>query len=282
VSWWDERSPGGRAKALIFLLHPGPSLLVTATFVAIAGLAARSAPSPLRVLQLVGVMLPIQFAIGVMNDVADVDSDAAGKPYKPIVRGVVSRRLAAGAGGVLSAVGLLIAATVNLATLALAATGFGAGLAYDLGLRRTPLSWLPWWGGIALLPLAAYAAAGALSPRLLVLLPLALLVALGLHCANASPDIDGDRRAGRRSLPVLLAAERSRWVALGALGLAGVLALSLIGVLGQAGAWLPLGAAVLGLALLIVGIRRPARPFPILAVATAVFAIAWLASLPPR
>jgi 4-hydroxybenzoate polyprenyltransferase len=282
VSWWDERSPGGRAKALIFLLHPGPSLLVTATFVAIAGLAARSAPSPLRLLQLVGVMLPIQFAIGVMNDVADVDADAAGKPYKPIVRGVVSRRVAARAGGVLSAVGLLIAATVNLATLALAATGFGAGLAYDLGLRRTPMSWLPWWGGIALLPLAAYAAAGALSPRLLVLLPLALLVALGLHCANALPDIDGDRRAGRRSLPVLLGAERSRWAVVGALGLAGVLALSLIGVLGQAGTWLPLGAAVLGLALLIEGIRRPARPFQLLAVATAVFAITWLASLPPR
>jgi 4-hydroxybenzoate polyprenyltransferase len=282
VSWWAERIPGGRAKALIFLLHPGPSLLVTATFVAIAGLAARSAPSPLRALQLVGVMLPIQFAIGVMNDVADVGSDAADKPYKPIVRGMVSRRAAAVAGAVFAAAGLLIAASVNPATLGLAVGGFGAGLAYDLGLRRTPLSWLPWWGGIALLPLAGYAAAGALSPRLLVLLPLALLVALGLHCANAVPDIEGDRRAGRRSLPVLLGAGPSRWVMIGALALAAALALSLVGVLGQAGAWLPAGAGVLGIALLIVGFRRPARPFPPLAVATAVFAVAWLASLPPR
>jgi 4-hydroxybenzoate polyprenyltransferase len=282
VTWWDERSPGGRAKALIFLLHPGPSVLVTATFVAVAALAVRSVPTPLRAAQLTGVMLPIQFAIGIMNDVADVASDTVVKPYKPIVRGAVSRGAAARAGTALAAIGIVVAATVNLPTLGLAAAGLSAGLAYDFGLRRTALSWLPWWGGLAMLPLAAFAAAGLLSTRLLVLLPLALLVALGLHGANALPDIAGDRRAGRRSLLVRLGTQRSSWLMLASLGLADVLAVALSGVLGQAGVWLPAAAVLLAGALVAVGISRPARPFPPLAVATAIFAVAWLATLPSR
>jgi 4-hydroxybenzoate polyprenyltransferase len=199
-------------------MHPGPSLLVTVTFVAVAALAVRAAPSPVRALQLAGVMLPIQFAIGVMNDVADVAADSRGKPYKPIVRGVVGGRIAAAAGTAMAAIGLGVAATVNPATLGLAAAGLGSGLAYDLGLRRTALSWLPWWGGIVMLPFAAFAAGGLLSARLLVLLPLALLVAVGLHCANALPDITADRAAWRRSLPVLLGEDGSGWVLLSAVG----------------------------------------------------------------
>ncbi|HKR98954.1 MAG TPA: hypothetical protein VJU79_05510, partial [Candidatus Dormibacteraeota bacterium] len=77
----DERRPGGRLRGLLFLLHPGPSLLVTATFVAIACLAVRGVPGWLRVVQLVGVMLPIQFSIGVSNDVCDLPIDAATKPH---------------------------------------------------------------------------------------------------------------------------------------------------------------------------------------------------------
>jgi 4-hydroxybenzoate polyprenyltransferase len=277
--WWDERSPGGRVRSLVFLGHPGPSLLVTLVFVTIAGLAGRGVPDATRILQLVGTMLPIQLCIGVVNDVVDLPADAVAQPYKPLARGVLARSTAAWIGAVLGVAGLGIAATSNLATLGLGAAALGAGLAYDLGLRRTVLSWVPWWGGMAVLPLAAYASAGPIPSRLLVLIPLSALIAVGLHLANAQPDIDADRLAGVRSLPVVIGVRVARWAGPAALASAGLLALVLAPPLGQVGPLLFAGTAALACGLVAVAATRPARPFPILAAANAVFAIAWLGSL---
>lgn len=278
--WWDERRPGGRARSVLFLAHPGPSVLVTIVFVAVAALAGRSVPDPARVLQLAGMMLPIQFAIGVINDVGDLQDDTAGKPWKPLPRGTVSRRAAAVAGALLGAAGLAVAATINLATLGLGAAGLGAGVAYDLGLRRTPVSWIPWWGGIALLPLAAYASVVAIPVRLILLVPFAGLAALGLHLANAAPDIDADRAAGRRSLPVLLGAEPTRRLQVAALSMLGVLAAAFAAPVGQDPLWVLGGVALLLAVVAVTSLARVERPFPALAVAVAVFAVIWLATLP--
>jgi 4-hydroxybenzoate polyprenyltransferase len=278
--WWDERAPGGRVRSLIFLGHPGPSVLVTVVFVALAGLAGRGVPDATRILQLVGTMLPIQLCIGAINDVVDLPADTVAQPYKPLVRGVLRRSTAAWVGVILGLIGLSAAATINLATLGLGAAALGAGLSYDLGLRRTALSWVPWWGGMAVLPLASYASAGAIPSRLLALIPLSALIAIGLHLANALPDIDGDRVAGVQSFPVLVGVSVARWAAPAALAAAGVLAVALAGPLGQAGVLFFIGVAVLALGLLIVVATRARRPFPILAVATAVFAVTWLGSLP--
>jgi protoheme IX farnesyltransferase len=249
-------------------------------FVALAGLAGRRVPDGLRIVQLVGTMLPIQLCIGVINDVVDLPADAVAQPYKPLVRGVLGRSTAARAGVVLAGIGLGVAATINWATLGLDATALSAGLAYDLGLRRTLLSWVPWWGGMAVLPLAAYATVGVIPSRLLVLIPLSALIAIGLHMANAQPDIEADRRMGIRSLPVVVGGTAARWAGPAALAAAVVLALALAFPLSQAGPLLFSGAAVLALAVGVVVVTRAQRPFPLLAVATALFAVAWLGSLP--
>lgn len=256
-------------------------MLVTVTFVAIAARAAGAVPSAGQALRLAAVMLPIQFAIGAANDSADVADDARAKPYKPIVRGVVSRRAAAVAALVLGAGGLVAAATINAATLGLAAGGLAAGLAYDVGMRRTPLSWLPWWAGMALLPLAAYASAGAFPSELYAVIPLALLVALSLHLANAMPDLLADRLAGQRSLPVLVGEKHVRAVALACLAAAVVLAAAVALVSGSGLRWAVVGVG--GAAIVLIGVlaaTRPRRLFPPLAIATACFAVVWLAGLP--
>ena len=67
---------------------------------------------------------------------------------------------------------------------------------------------------------------------------------------------------------------RRRWVA------AGVLAVALAAPLHQAGVLFFAGIAVFVCGVLATVATRTGRPFPILAVATAVFAITWLASLP--
>jgi len=280
--WWDERRPGGRLRGLVFLLHPGPSLLVTATFVAIACLAAGRLPGALRAVQLSGLMLPIQFAIGVSNDACDLGQDAATKPYKPLVRGVLRRQAAVALGVALGCAGLVAAGTISFAVLGLAAAGLAAGLAYNVGVGRTPFSLLPWWAAFVVLPLAAFVAVGRSVPWVGVLVALSALLALSLHCANALPDIDGDRASGRRSLPVLLGSPRSWIVALAAMAAAGVVAGALSVPLGQRLAVVLPGAAV---ALTSTGAafamaRR--RPFPALAVGGAALAVTWLAALPVR
>jgi 4-hydroxybenzoate polyprenyltransferase len=278
--WWDERRPGGTIRSLIFMGHPGPSVLVTVVLVAIAGLAGDRVPDATLIVQLVGAMLPVQLCIGVINDVVDLPADTLAKPHKPLVRGVVDRPTATVAGVVLGATGLGVAATINLGTLGLDALALGAGLSYDLGLRRTPLSWVPWWGGMAVLPLEGYASVGSIPSRLLVLIPLSGLIAVGLHFANALPDIDGDRGAGRRSLPVLIGGEGAQAAGPAFLAAAGLIAAGFAAPLGQAGWVFFAGVAVLGLAVVAVVVTRSQRPFAPLAVATAVFALAWLASLP--
>lgn len=278
--WWDEREPGGAIRSLVFMGHPGPSLLVTVVLVAIAGLAEQRVPDATRILQLIAAMLPVQLCIGVINDVVDLPADAVAKPYKPLVRGVISRSSAGWVGVVLGAIGLASAATINPATLGFDALALGAGLAYDLGLRRTPLSWVPWWAGMTVLPLEGYASVGSIPSRLLLLIPLSAPIAIGLHFANALPDIDGDRRAGRKSLPVLAGTRFSQWAGPASGGAAGVIAVFFAGVLGQAGVVFSVGVAVLAAGVVGVMVIRSSRPFPILAVASAVFAVAWLASLP--
>ena len=124
-------------------------MLVTAVLIAIAGLAGQRVPDAARILQLIGAMLPVQFCIGVINDVVDLPEDAVAKPHKPLVRGVIRRSTALLAGVVLGAIGIAAAATINAQMLGFDALALGAGLAYDLGLRRTPLSWVPWWAGMA-------------------------------------------------------------------------------------------------------------------------------------
>ncbi len=279
----DERDPaGGVLKALLFLGHPGPSLLVTAVTVGAAAIAVRGAPGLALAVRLVFLMLPAQLAIGVVNDLADAGADRAAKPWKPLPRGAVRTAVAAQLAGVLVGVSLGVAATFGWAVLAATVVGLGAGLLYDAGLKRGSLSLLPWWLGFTALPFCAYAAAGRVPRALWWCLPLTAVLALALLCANALPDIEGDRRAGVLSIPVRLGVEPARAVAVGGVvacaALTAVLAVPLhqsLRVLGAAWVIVALAAAA---AVLMPALRR--APFPVLALASAALGIAWLASLP--
>ena len=279
----DERDPtGGRAKAALFLLHPGPSLLVTAVTVGAAAMARHGALSAGVAWRLVVLMLSAQFAIGAANDLGDVAADRQHKPHKPLARGVVPPRFAVtvvAVGGVLS---LDAAATFNHAALGATFAGLGAGLAYDAGMKRGPLSWLPWWVAFTALPICAYAAVDRFTSALWWTIPLTLLLALALHCANALPDIEGDRRTGVISLPARLGEARSRAIAVGGLLATAVGTAVLARPLEQGGPWLPLawGLVVVSAVAATTWPRVRRAPFPLLALAGAALAVAWLAALP--
>jgi 4-hydroxybenzoate polyprenyltransferase len=253
-------------------------VLVTVLLIAVAALAMHAMPSAVLAGRLVGLMLPMQFTIGVVNDLADVADDSVTKPYKPLVRGAVPRGVPLTLSVVFVAISLACAATFGWIVVLFTLAGFASGPSYDLGLRRTVLSLLPWWGGMLVVPLLGFAVAGRLDGRLWPIVPLTFLIALSLHCANTYPDISGDRVTGKHGLPAVLGRRESFVVMLLAAMAAAVLAMTVFRPASAGGGLFAAGALAVGAALL-VALSRPSRPFPALALVTALLAVAWLAGV---
>jgi 4-hydroxybenzoate polyprenyltransferase len=80
-----------------------------------------------------------------------------------------------------------------------------AGWFYNAGLKITPVSGLAYAVGFGLIPeFATSTAPGVPAARPSIVIAAALL-GVGGHLANALPDLDGDRIAGVRGLPNVLA-----------------------------------------------------------------------------
>jgi 4-hydroxybenzoate polyprenyltransferase len=182
----------------VLATHAGPTVAVvgyaTATAVA-SGLGARSA------LLAVAVLLG-QASVGWSNDWIDAPRDIRQQRRdKPIPRGLVDRDL----------VGRCAVTALALCVPASFALGWRAGIAhlvavasawsYNLGVKRTVLSPLPYFVSFALVPVVV-AAALPDHPHA----PWALIVASGLlgvsaHLTNAVEDLEDDRATGVRGLP---------------------------------------------------------------------------------
>lgn len=170
---------------------------MAATVAALVPLADRS-PSAALWVQLAAGMLCFQFAIGAANDVMDEDLDRATKPSKPIPAGLVPRSAAIGVATVFAGAGLVVTASLPLGAWTVGLLGLLCGLAYDAGLNRTRLSWLPLSIALPLIPVWVFLATDAWSAFLWWAFPLGLLLGFALHAVNQAPDVDGDARAGRR------------------------------------------------------------------------------------
>jgi len=172
-------------------------------------LAAEAAPRGLGPALVAPAMLAGQLSVGWSNDACDAARDiAAGRTDKPAARGEVTVRSLWVAAVVSVLAALAMSAAISLVTLGVNALLIGAGWAYNLGLKSTPLSGVMYLLGFA--PLPAYAAStlpGQPAPRFWVCVA-AGLVGLGAHFANVLPDLAADLRSGVRGLPQLVAA---RW-----------------------------------------------------------------------
>ena len=196
------------ARAYLLLPHLWAVLIVVGATGAFGLLASDGDPNAGRFVLLLLGMLGGQLAVGALNEWCDREADAAAKPWKPIPAGLVpaSHALAITAGGLalmLVAGGLL--GPVELLVLAIAN---GCGLVYDLGVKRTPLSWLPYLVALPLVPIWAWLVMDGFQPRLLWLYPIGALFIVAIHLAQVLPDIAGDRGRGERGLAVVLG---ERW-----------------------------------------------------------------------
>jgi len=237
------------------LVHPFPSLVVTAVSVVVAFLADSSPPVG-TVIVLGATMLCYQFAIGAANDLIDAPDDARTKPWKAIPRGVVSRRLTVGLVAGLAGVGMVVSSTLRGEAWLIGIAGLACGLAYDVQLKRTAMSWLPFSVAIPLVPVWVFVALDRWDALLWAVFPLGALLGLSLHLANQAPDVP--REAGVNGLAHRLGTERAANLALGVFGVAGIVAVVVL-----LAARAPLQALLLAATVLIAGImsRRAIATF---------------------
>jgi 4-hydroxybenzoate polyprenyltransferase len=252
------------AGALVRSSHPEPTLVVTAALTALAVTTGRDAVG----VSLVALaILSGQLSIGWGNDWYDAERDIrAGRLDKPVASGLISAR----------AVGLAaLAAVVAVVPLSLASgwlagavhlVGVGCGWAYNMWLKSTPVSVLPYAVAFAAAPaFVVLGLPGTPTPPAWLLVTGALLGS-GAHFANVIPDLDDDAATGIRGLPHRLGAGGSALTAAALLGAASVvLALGPPGPPGAAGiATLAVVVVVLGVGL-VLG-RRPGSRAPFRAV----------------
>ncbi|WP_131104303.1 UbiA family prenyltransferase [Ornithinimicrobium sufpigmenti] len=258
------------AGALARACHPGPTVAVTllATLLAVSAGAG-----PALVVAVAAAVLTGQLVIGWSNDLVDRDRDASsGRTDKPLVGGELSvgvlRRAVAAAAGTTVVLSLLLGWVAGGLHLLLVV---GSGLAYNVGLKATAVSWLPYALAFGSLPQVAWWAGGSGPVAWAELgMPSAApwwatlagaLLGVGAHLLNALPDLAEDERQGVRGLPHRLGAGPVRRLA-PLLLLAGVV----LAVLGPAGGW-PLGVPglltlVLAVALAVLAWTLPGRaPF---------------------
>ncbi|CAM5673456.1 membrane protein [Streptomyces avidinii] len=239
-------------RGLLKASHPVPAAAVTllaALLAAAAGLGPRAGATAAL------AVAAGQLSTGWCNDRRDMRRDAAaGRRDKPLAAGEVRPGVVAAASytALLACVPLSLACGVRAGWIHLGCVA--AAWAYNLWLKHTPASWLPYTVAFGLLPAFLTLA----SPRAdwppVWLTAAAALLGTGAHFANALPDIDEDIAGGVLGLPQRLGRRAS-------ITLAAVLATASCTVmtLGPAGPVPPAGRLLLGVTLALC-LAAPAAP----------------------
>lgn len=240
---------------LVRACHPEPTVAVTALTVLLAVGAGATAGTTLLV---TAAVFTGQLSIGWSNDLVDARRDKiVHRADKPVATGALAEStvrvalvVAVAACVVLS---LLCGLRSGLTHLTL---GVGSGWAYNLGLKRTRWSWLPYALAFGSLPAVV---SQALSPPHLPplwLMAAGALLGVGAHLVNALPDLLDDEATGVRGLPHLLGRRLSQRLATAVLVVASAVAVLGPGTRPPVWCWTGLAAIV---ALALLGLRSPGR-----------------------
>jgi 1,4-dihydroxy-2-naphthoate octaprenyltransferase len=210
----------------VWLRGARPRTLVAAVCPVLVGTAAAAAEGPLiawRALAALVVALGMQVGVNYANDYSDGirGTDAPGRlgPTRLVAAGLATpaqvRLAAIAAFAVAAAAGLALAVAVDLRLIAVGAAAIAAAVLYTGGPRPYgyrglgELSVLLFFGLVATAG-SAYVQLGRVPPAALAAAVPVGLVAVALLLANNIRDLDGDQRAGKRTLAVLLGGGRAR------------------------------------------------------------------------
>ncbi|HEX9118385.1 MAG TPA: UbiA family prenyltransferase [Anaerolineae bacterium] len=216
---WGESA---RWKSTLILIHPIGVLLYVLMTLVCALIAERGLPPARQLVPLLVAMFCSQSVVGIANEVADRNLDARTKPWRPLPSGHVSPRAATSLGLLFTILSVAAASKLSIPAAALLFCGTATGVVYDIWLKRTPLSWLPYVVTYPGFPLWVWLALGHLGdpatlqsgpaawlasvqgdprlPRLLAVYPVLIPLALAAHLCNQLRDFDEDLAAGTRGV----------------------------------------------------------------------------------
>ena len=259
---------GPRRWALVAALaracHLEPTVAVTAVAAALAAAVGRDAAG---VLAVAAAVLAGQLSVGWHNDYLDRDRDSStARSDKPVALGALGaravRRAATGAG--LAAVPLSLLSGLVPGMLHIAAVA--SAWSYNLRLKSTPVSVLPYAVSFGLLPAFVVAGLPGHPPPPAWLVAAGALLGCGAHFANVLPDLADDLGTGVCGLPHRLGPSVSRITAATLLVTA-----SAVVALGPPGGFAPVGVATVAVSAVVAvgGLwlgRRPGSRAAFLAV----------------
>ena len=286
--WFGRQSLGALtmfSSKLSFLFkstHPMPSLAVAlfATLFAVGiGLDAGR-------VALVGLAVLLQqFSVGLSNDWLDHKRDrAAGRTDKPLAQGSLLASLVRNSSFAAGILALVISGLLGWESLGWMVFMLAAGWAYNLGLKATAFSVLPYAIGFGILPVFVTLSLeqSQVPPAWVVVV--AALLGVSAHFANTLPDLLEDRATGVKALPHIVGQKISALVISTMAILASSIAVyqsnSLAGLIGVIG----LTATIVLAGIASVLSLRPTPPraiFPLLVVACLVNAILLMLGVGP-
>lgn len=180
------------------------------------------------------VVLLSQISVGALNDYVDRYADAIWQPGKPIPAGEIAPETALSLSVLAAALLVPTALTFGITPGLVACLGLACGLAYDLVLKKRPLSFVGYQGGFLSLVAWIWMVAGRPAPWLFALYPGAMLLIFAAHLAQSLPDVRTDAAQGIRGLAVVLGERRAVELTLGACFVTNFAALFLALLAGQA------------------------------------------------
>ena len=273
-----------RPIALALSTHPGPAAAVT---VIATALGIGIGLEPWRVVLLALAVLFNQASVGLSNDWIDAARDTAvGRSDKPVARGWISAVAVQRAAFVCAALAVLLMVPLGVAATVAHVVFIASAWAYNLGLKSTLFSVLPYIVSFGILPAIVTLALPLPQPRGAAGWAIALGALLGVaaHFANVLPDLDDDRATGVAGLGHRLGGRATGLVTCLALAAASVVAFAGpsggVTVLQWIGLVLTLLIALAG-ALLVVT-RPPGRLLFQLIIAAALVNVVVLAFAGPR
>ena len=244
--------PGSRKVVfaeIISMGHPRAVVIFSLLTLVTALMAQRGDIKLWTAVSLVLAMAFVQVAIGVFNDYYDRDLDLIAKPHRALPAGMITPGTALAASWLAIALGLGTSAMLGIPSVLVLALGAGMGILYDVRLKRTALSWLPYAVAYPIVPLWVWVSLGKFSPELLLIFPVTIPFSVGIHLCNQLRDYDNDAAQGMKGLAQYLGKKAAGKLSLTLL-LAGPLPALLI-TLGKRNSMTLLGIAILSHWLLV-------------------------------
>lgn len=179
--------------------HPMPSFAVALFSV----LFAVGVGLGLERIALVGLaVLFQQFSVGLSNDWLDLARDrASGRTDKPVAKGSLTASLVRNSSFAAGGAAFLVAGLLGWESLGWMVFMLVVGWAYNLGLKATAFSVLPYAVGFGILPVFVTLSlpVSQVPPAWVVVV--AALLGVSAHFANTLPDLLEDKATGVRALP---------------------------------------------------------------------------------